>query len=152
VDVVLGVLVCVTVVVVVEADVVVVELELEELEDEEQSLAASCLSLTAPSPRLWTSLLLTGEVRLPTAEVNLLAALFAAAQLPELTAADTASSWLARVLLWSPESRSFEPPQATAKAAANPRPPARNARERNPIRRLTLEAGAVCLRLRGYCP
>jgi hypothetical protein len=96
---VLGVLV--TVVVVVEVDCVVVveelRLELVELVDE-QSWAASCLSLTAPSPRLWTSLLLTGEVRLPTAEVNLSAAVPAAAQLPEFTAADTASSWLDRVL------------------------------------------------------
>ena len=93
----------VTVVVVVEVGCVdVVELVLVdavELDADAQSLAASCLTVWAPSPRFCTSLVLTDGGRLPTAVLKALAALVAAEQLPELTAAETASSRLESVLL-----------------------------------------------------
>lgn len=92
----------VTVVVVVEVGCVdVVELVLVdpvELELDEQSLAASCSTVWAPSPRFCTSLVLTDEGRLPTAVLKAPAALAATEQLPELTAFETASSRLASVL------------------------------------------------------
>jgi hypothetical protein len=150
----LWVAVLVTVAVVVGVDwveLVVVD-ELEVLDELEQSWTASCLIVTAPSPRFCTNLGLTEGGSDPTLLLNASAALVAARQLPELTAAEAASSWLERVLLCSPESRPPEPPQATTKAAAKPRPPARNARERKPIRRLTLEADPVCLALRELLP
>ncbi|MBJ7596566.1 hypothetical protein [Candidatus Nephthysia bennettiae] len=100
-ELVVGVWVAVVVLVEVNGVVVVldvlVELFVEVLAELEQSRAASCLTLTAPSPRLCTSLPLT-PWRLPTLLLKALAALAAAAQLLELTAADTASSWLARLL------------------------------------------------------
>jgi hypothetical protein len=98
--VVVGVLV--TVVVVVEVGCVdVVELVLVEVEDfvpDAQSLAASCSTVWAPSPRFCTSLVLTAGGRLPTAVLKALAAVVAAVQLPELTAFETASSRLESVL------------------------------------------------------
>jgi hypothetical protein len=93
----------VTVVVVVEADCVEVLLlalvESEELDADAQSVAASCLTVWAPSPRFCTSLVLTDGGRLPTAVLKELAALVAAEQLPELTADETASRRLDSVLL-----------------------------------------------------
>jgi hypothetical protein len=56
------------------------------------------------------------------------AASWAAPQSWEPRADETAFSWALRLELWSPESRPLEPPQATTKATAKPRPPARNAR------------------------
>jgi len=93
----------VTVVVVVDGGwvevVLLVMLELLELEEDEQSWAASCLTVWAPSPRFCTSLVLTDGGRFPTALLKASAALTAAEQLPEPTAAETASSRLARVVL-----------------------------------------------------
>lgn len=81
----------------------------------------------------------------------------------EVTAEETELRSLARLLLWADESSPLLLPQATTKASVNPRPPPRIARDPKPIRRLTLEAGAVCLKLGGrwaargagvrhYCP
>jgi hypothetical protein len=99
-EVVVGVLV--TVVVVVEVGCVdVVELVLVDVVDvvaDAQSLPASCSTVWAPSPRFCTSLVLTDGGRLPTAVLKALAALVAAAQLPELTAFETASSRVESVL------------------------------------------------------
>ncbi|HEX3831406.1 MAG TPA: hypothetical protein VHW04_05505 [Solirubrobacteraceae bacterium] len=99
-ELVVGVLV--TVVVVVEVGcvevVALVLVVLVELDVDEQSLAASCSTVWAPSPRFCTSLVLTDGGRLPTAVLKAFAALVAAAQLPALTALETASSRLERVL------------------------------------------------------
>jgi hypothetical protein len=100
VEFVVGVLVTVVVVVVVGCVevVVLVLVVLVELDVDEQSLAASCSTVWAPSPRFCTSFVLTDGGRLPTAVLKALAALVAAAQLPELTAFETASSRLESVL------------------------------------------------------
>ncbi|HEX3832829.1 MAG TPA: hypothetical protein VHW04_12710 [Solirubrobacteraceae bacterium] len=93
--------VLVTVVVVVVGCVEVVELVLVDEEDfvaDAQSLAASCSTVWAPSPRFCTSLVLTDGGRLPTAVLKALAAVVAAEQSPELTAFETASSRLESVL------------------------------------------------------
>jgi hypothetical protein len=97
----LWVAVLVTVAVVVGVDWVelVLLVELEVLDELEQSRLASCLIVTAPSPRFCTSLVLTEDGSDPTLLLNESAALVAARQLPELTAAETASSWLDRALL-----------------------------------------------------
>ena len=93
-ELVVGVLVTVVVVVVVGCvDVVVLELAVvEDFVADAQSLAANCSTVWAPSPRFWTSLVLTDGGRSPTAVLKALAALVAAEQLPELTAFETASS------------------------------------------------------------
>jgi hypothetical protein len=117
----------------------VLELLLEELvvvgvEVAVQSRPASAPTVAAPCPRFCSRVVFTVEGRLATALLSEVAASWAAAQSWEPRADETASSWAFRLELWSPESRPLDPPQATAKATANPRPPARNARERNPIR------------------
>ena len=84
-----------------------------------------------------------------------LTSVWARLQEPALTAEEIAFSWEAMVALWSPVSSPLLLPQATTKAAANPSPPARNAREPNPMCRLTLEAVAVAFTLGRhlvYCP
>jgi hypothetical protein len=99
-ELVVGVLVTVVVVVVVGC-VDVEELVLADEEDfvaDAQSLAASCSTVWAPSPRFCTSLVLTDGGRWPTAVLKALAALVAAEQSPELTAFETASSRLESVL------------------------------------------------------
>jgi len=98
--VVVGVLVTVVVVVVVGCvDVVLLVLVLfVVLVVDEQSLAASCLTVWAPSPRFCTSLVLTDGGRSPTAVLKALAALVAAEQLPEVTAWEMASRRVDRVL------------------------------------------------------
>lgn len=100
--------------------------------------------------------------RWATALLSAVAAFWAWAQLCDDTAAEIEFRSLARLLLCADESRPVLLPQATTKATVNPRPPARIARDPKPIRRRTLEAGAVCLTLRGrglgggggapYCP
>jgi hypothetical protein len=89
---------------------------------------------------------LTVEGRFATALFSEVAAFAAAPHWCEVSATEIDCSWPLRLLLWSADSRPLPPPQATTKAAANPRPPARNAREPKPIG-LTLEAAAVCLKL-----
>jgi hypothetical protein len=98
-----------------------------------QSLAASSLTVLAPWLRFCERVVLTVAGRLVTALVRAAEALFAWAQSWASTALETESSWLLRLLLWSAESSPWLLPQATANAAANPRPPARNAREPKPI-------------------
>jgi hypothetical protein len=98
-----------------------------------QSLAASSLTVLAPWLRFRDRVVLTEEGRLVTALVRAAAALLACPQLWASIALETESSWLLRLLAWSDESRPLLLPQATANAAANPRPPARNAREPKPI-------------------
>ena len=99
-----------------------------------QSRAASSLTVLAPWLRFCDSVVLIVAGRFVTALVSAAEALLAWAQLWTSTACDTESSWLFRLLLWSDESRPWLPPHATANAAANPRPPARNAREPKPMR------------------
>jgi hypothetical protein len=106
-----------------------VVLELLEL----QSLAASWLTVLAPWLRFCDRVVLTVDGRLVTALVRAAEALLACPQLWALTAFETESSWLLRLLAWSDESRPLLLPQATANAAANPRPPASSAREPKPI-------------------
>jgi hypothetical protein len=112
---------------------------------------ASWLRVRAPSPRFWISVAVT-PLRPAMALLSELNALVAWPHWWALSAEDTESSWPARVLAWSADSRPLLLPQAAANATANPRPPARNAREPKPIRRLTLEAVAVCLWLGGITP
>jgi hypothetical protein len=139
--------------VVVVGDDVVVELELEvldvlegELEVDEvlQSWAASALTVPAPCPRFCTRVGLTDWGRRATELFSADAALCAAEQLWAATAAERAFRLLASSFFWADESRPVLLPQATTKATVNPRPPARNAREPKPIRRLTLEAAPGC--------
>ncbi len=110
------------------------ELELEldvgaaAAEPDEQSRAASCSTVVTPWPRFCRRVVFTVEGRWLIASLSEVTALAAAPQSWELTAEETAPSWALRLEAWSPESRPLEPPQATANAAANPRPPARNAR------------------------
>jgi hypothetical protein len=130
-----------------------------------QALAASWLTVLAAWLRFCERVVLTEAGRLVTALVRAAEALLAWPQLWALIALETESSWLLRLLAWSDESRPLLLPQATAKAAANPRPPARNAREPKPIRRLSLagipgpgvasppDGRAILGRLAGrYCP
>jgi hypothetical protein len=134
VDVVLGVLV------VLEVEE---EVELDVLLELAQSRAASWLIVVAPCPRLRTSVVLTLAGRAATSLLNACAAVRALPQLPADTADETEFSWALRLLAWLESSSPFWPPQATTKATAKPRPPAKNAREPWPIRRLTLEAVTV---------
>jgi hypothetical protein len=156
---VVGVVLVVVVVVVVLGAVVVVVVE--EVVDVEvvgvvacrQSCCASWLTVDAPWLRLLRSVGLSVEGRFPTEFTNCAAALEAAPQFPELTAEETWSSWLLRLLAWSLESRPAPPPQAaTSSATANPSPPARMARDTWRIRRRTLEGGFVGVKLGPYCP
>jgi hypothetical protein len=118
--------------------VAAVEDDVVELLELLQSRAASSLTVLAPWLRFCDRVVLIVEGRLVTALVSAADALLACAQLWASTACETESSWLVRLLFWSAESSPFVLPQATANAAANPRPPARNAREPKPMRRLTL--------------
>ena len=120
-----------------------------------QSRAASALTVDAPWPRLRTSVWLTLGGRSDSVLLSVLAALAAWVQEPALTAWVIALSCEAIVELSSADSRLLLSPQATTKAAANPRPPAISAREPNPIWRLTLEAGPITFTLGSkapYCP
>jgi hypothetical protein len=103
-----------------------------------QSLAASSATVLAPWLRFCERVVLMVEGRLVTALVRAAEALLAWPQWWADTAAAIEFSGVVRLLFWSAESRPLLLPQATANAAANPRPPARNAREPKPIRRLTL--------------
>lgn len=138
VDVVLGVLT------VVEVDE---EVDLEVLVELAQSRAASWPTVLAPWPRLRISVVLTVAGRPATSLFSASEAVRAVAQLPDATADEIEFSWALSWLLWLESSSPFWPPQATTKATAKPRPPARNAREPLPIRRLTLEAVAVAVTL-----
>ena len=99
--------------------------------------------MLAPWLRFCDRVVLIVEGRLVTALVSAADALLACPQLWASTAEETEFSWLVRLWFWSAESSPLVLPQATAKAAAKPRPPARNAREPKPICRLTLEAAPV---------
>ena len=112
----------------------------------------SWLIVEAPWPRLDSNVRLTDDGRSATALLSAVAALEAWEHWWERSADEMVFSWADRVEDWSDESSPLELPQATAKAAANPRPPARNAREPMPIRPPTLEAAPVCLTLRGPAP
>ncbi len=137
-------------------DEVLDELELEvELDVGVQSWAASALTVPAPWPRFCSRVGSTDCGSLATALLSSAAALWAPAQSWAATAEEMALRLLARLLLCPDESSPLLLPHATTKATVNPRPPARNAREPKPIRRLTLDAVPVCLTLRGcgaYCP
>jgi hypothetical protein len=130
---VVGAVLEVVVVVVEEEELVVVEV-LVELLELLQSRAASSLTVLAPWLRFCDRVVLTVDGRLVTALVSAAEALLAWAQLWASTAWETESSWLFMLLLCSAESSPLVLPQATANAAANPRPPARNAREPKPMR------------------
>lgn len=142
------------VVVGVELVEVLVELVVEVLDEVEvgvddalQSWAASALTVPAPWPRFCNRVGLTDCGSLATELLSAEAALWAWAQSCEATAEETAFRLLARLLLWADESSPLLLPQATTNATVNPSPPARSAREPKPIRRLTLEAAPVCLKL-----
>ena len=87
------------------------------------------------------------EGRLATEAENERAAAAAAPHRPEVTAAESVFSWLFRSAAWFADSSPLPPPQATTNDTAKPSPPARNARDPEPMRRLTLEAAMVALRL-----
>ncbi len=97
-------------------------------------LLTSWLTVAAPSPRSRSSVGLTEEPRRETAAVKALAALDADAQSWVDRAAEIELSCPLSVLASFADSRPFPLPQATAKAAAKPSPPAKNAREPKPIR------------------
>jgi hypothetical protein len=94
---------------------------------------------------LLTKVVFTDAGSAATSLLNDCAALRAAPHCPDATAEEIEFSWALRLAAWLALSRPFWPPQATTKATAKPRLPARNARER-PMERLTLEAGI------GHCP
>lgn len=102
--------------------------ELDGVEVGVQSRAASAPTVAAPCPRFCRRVVFTVEGRLATALLSEVAASWAAPQSCEPKADETEFSWALRLELWSPVSRPLEPPQATTKATAKPRPPARNAR------------------------
>jgi hypothetical protein len=108
-----------------------------------QSRAASWLTVETPWSRSSRSVALIVEGSFATALARLRLALLAPAQSPAATADETWLSWLLSPLAWSLESRPAPPPQAAMSEVANPSPPARSARNRERIRRLTLEAASV---------
>jgi hypothetical protein len=93
-----------------------------------QSCAASAATVLAPWSRLRRSVGLRVACRFATSLPKPATALLAAPHCPESTADETASSRLLRFEDSPPVSRFAPPPQATRKATANPRPPARSAR------------------------
>jgi hypothetical protein len=136
--------------------VVVVEVEVDVLDEVGlavdvglQSCAASALTVPAPWPRFCTRVGLTDCGSLATELLSAEAALSACAQSWAATADETAFRFPASSFFWADESRPVLLPHATTKATVNPRPPAKIAREPKPIRRLTLEAAPVCLKLEG---
>lgn len=118
----------------------------EEEELSEQSRAASWLSVPAPWPRLLSSVGLIDDGRLVMSLLSAVSPFCTCEQLCEVRPVETVCRSLARLELWPAESSPVLLPHATTNATANPRPPARNAREPKPIRRLTLEAGPICRR------
>ncbi|MGH2871577.1 MAG: hypothetical protein ACRDL5_03835 [Solirubrobacteraceae bacterium] len=143
-------LVAVPLVVVLLLAVVGVVLELAELlpvVDVVQLEAASAETVPAPCTRFWISFWVTVPGRSLTSLVSVAAACWAWAHWPAATAAEIECSWPARLADCPAESRPLLLPQATTNAAANPRPPARNAREPKPMPRLTLDIAAVCFGL-----
>jgi hypothetical protein len=80
-----------------------------------------------PCVRFARNVELTDEGRARTALLSPALALETATQLPLLSAADTWSSRLFRLLAWSFESRPEPPPQATRNETAKPSPPASSA-------------------------
>jgi hypothetical protein len=145
-----GVCVVVWVIVVVAVEVVEVVVVVDELAVVgvlEQWFATSSLTVSAPWPRFWISVVLTLRGSCPMRFENRCAATAACAHRPARTAEEIAASWVWSALAWPPESRPLLPPQATTNAAAKPRLAARSARAPWRIRRLTLEAVPVCLKL-----
>jgi hypothetical protein len=94
-----------------------------------QSCAASWLTVCAPWPKFATSVVLTVEGRFAIALLNERAAPAAVPQSPATTAEESVSSWLLRLLAWSPESRPLLPPHAARNDTAKPSPQARSARD-----------------------
>jgi hypothetical protein len=99
-----------------------------------QSLTASSWTVLAPWPRFVTSFWLTPDGRSVIRLVKLRDAAVALPQWPACTASEIDVSCAAIELLCPDESRPLPlEPQATTKAAANPRTAASSAREPNPI-------------------
>lgn len=135
-----GVLELVTVVVLIEVLVgLVLDFEVELVEvlwvvvELEQSRLASSLRVVAPWPRLLVRVELIVDGRAATWLWNAWAAPRAPPQRPAPTAEETALSLELRLSACGPESSPVPPPQATTKATAKPRLPARNARGLRPI-------------------
>lgn len=111
---------------------------------------ASWPTVEAPWLRFCAKVGLTVEGRFATALLKDVTALEAAPQSPAETAEESVSSWPFRLAAWLIESRPAPPPQATRNETAKPIPPAMSARGPKPIRRLTLEANPVGLRLGAF--